>query len=83
MSMPLYIVEQVSASLFDRIALAAIALVRMADTAQTVSEEKTIRTTQLAELYKSGARNHCRCRSKRGTGRLVGRRRRNRFTQVA
>jgi hypothetical protein len=34
------------------LALAAIALVRMADTAQTVSEEKTIRTTQLAELYK-------------------------------
>jgi methyl-accepting chemotaxis protein len=34
------------------LALAALALVRMADTAQTVSEEKTIRTTQLAELYK-------------------------------
>jgi methyl-accepting chemotaxis protein len=34
------------------LALAAIALVRMADTAQTVAEEKTIRTTQLAELYK-------------------------------
>jgi methyl-accepting chemotaxis protein len=31
---------------------AAVALVRMADTARTVSEEKTIRTTQLAELYK-------------------------------
>jgi hypothetical protein len=81
--MPLYTAGQVSASLFDRIALAAIALVRMAATAQTVSEEKTIRTTPLAELYKSGARSHCRYRSKRGTGRLVGRRRRNPFTQAA
>jgi len=34
------------------LALAAIALVRMADTAQTVAEEKNIRTTQLAQLYK-------------------------------
>jgi methyl-accepting chemotaxis protein len=34
------------------LALAAISLVRMTDTAQTVSEEKDIRTTQLAQLYK-------------------------------
>jgi methyl-accepting chemotaxis protein len=34
------------------LAMAAVSLIRMGDTAQTVSEEKNIRTTQLAQLYR-------------------------------